>query len=90
MQKKAEQERRLRNIELQKKTIAGKIDAEMKQEYDNYDDMLRRKRDQTLEAQEQTAALRNRLNERKERIKARPAMEGLSKEEQEAMMKNYE
>lgn len=45
-QKKQEQERRLRNIELQKKTIAGKIEADMQQEYENYDEMLRRKRDE--------------------------------------------
>lgn len=52
--------------------------------------MLRRKQDENLKIEEQASALRNRLNERKERLKARPAMEGLSKEEQDAMMKNYQ
>lgn len=41
-QKEAEEAKKLRRIELQKKTFAGQIDAEMKNKYGNFDDMLQR------------------------------------------------
>lgn len=42
--KQTEIERRLRNAELQKKTITNKIDSELKNHYNDYDDMIRRKK----------------------------------------------
>ena len=75
---------------MQKKTIAGRLDAEIRDEYDDYDEMLRRKHAEGHEINEQAQSVRNRLQERRERAKKKPEVEGLSKEEQEAMMKNYE
>jgi len=42
--KHTEQERRMRNAELQKKTITNQIDSELKNAYENYDDMIRKKK----------------------------------------------
>lgn len=44
--KHTEGERRVRAIELQKRTIANEVDAELKAEYEDYEDMMRRKRQQ--------------------------------------------
>lgn len=42
--KTIEQERRMRAIELQKRTIANEVDSEVKQQYTDYEDLMRRKR----------------------------------------------
>lgn len=47
--KHTEQERRIRAIDLKKKNIANEVDSEMKAQYTDYEDMMRRKRDNTLE-----------------------------------------
>jgi len=44
-QKKLEEEKRLHNIKLKKKTVAGQLDAEMNNKYGDYDDLLRRKKE---------------------------------------------
>jgi len=45
-QKKLEEEKRLHNIKLKKKTVAGQLDAELSNKYGDYDDLLRRKREE--------------------------------------------
>lgn len=44
-QKKQEQERRLRNIDLQKKTLQNTFENDLKNKYSDYDELLRRKRE---------------------------------------------
>jgi len=88
-QKKLEEEKRLHNIKLKKKTVAGQLDAEMNNKYGDYDDLLRRKKEDMEKMRDQTEELAQRLAERKERAKNRPKIEGLSKEEQEALMNSY-
>jgi len=80
-QKKLEEEKRLHNIKLKKKTVAGQLDAEMNNKYGDYDDLLRRKKEEMERMKDQTEELAQRLAERKERAKNRPKIEGLSKEE---------
>ena len=43
--KLTEQDRRMRNIELQKKTLTNQVDSELSKQYADYDDLIRRKRD---------------------------------------------
>jgi hypothetical protein len=50
--KQTETEKRLRNAELQKKTITNKIDSELKNHYNDYDDMIRRKKQQQKDVDE--------------------------------------
>lgn len=89
-QKKQEQERRLRNIDLQKKTMQNQFENEIKNKFDDYDDLLRRKRDQQKEMDEDAAALRARIEERQEKIKQGNKDEGLTHEQQEALLKNLQ
>lgn len=88
--KQQEQDRRIRAIELQKKTIANEVDAEMKQSYTDYEDLMRRKRQENLETQNEELAIRKRLVERSDRLKKNNAVAGMTQEEQEAMLKNYQ
>lgn len=43
--KHTESERRVRAIELQKKTIANEIDSELKQQYADFEDLMRRRKE---------------------------------------------
>merc|ERR1712048_23999 len=86
--KKQEQERRLRNIDLQKKTMQNQFDSELKNKYGDFDDMLRRKKEQQKELDEEAANLRARIEVRQEKIKQTTKDEGLTQEQQEALLKN--
>ena len=57
-QKKAEQDRRLKNIDMQKKTAASAHDAELKNMFRDYEDLLRRKKDEQKKIEDEAAALR--------------------------------
>lgn len=87
--KKIDQTRRLRNIDLQKKNIASQIDRELAQMYETYEDMIRRKGIERAELANQMLSLKNRIEERKQRLSKTSQMQGLSKEQQEAMLRNY-
>lgn len=69
MLKHAEQERRIRAIELQKKTIQNEADAELKHEFEDYDDMLKNKRQKQQEQEIQELAIRKRIEERQTKLK---------------------
>lgn len=62
----------------------------MKAIFDDYDEMMRQKHKQKRDAEEQEMSIRKRIQERKERVKKNKVDEGLTKEEQEAMIKNYQ
>jgi hypothetical protein len=87
--KQDEEAKKLRRIELQKKTIAGQIDAELKNKYGSFDEMLSRQQKEKIEMADQTESLKQKLNERKERMKMRPRDEGLTDEQKEALMNDY-
>lgn len=63
-QKKQEQERRLRNIDLQKKTLQNNFENELKNQFTDFDDMLRRKKELQKDLDADAAALRARIEER--------------------------
>ena len=86
--KKQEQERRLRNIELQKKTLQQQFENELSNKFSDFDDMLRRKKEQQKELDDNAANLRARIQERQEKIKQTNKDEGLTQEQQEALLKN--
>lgn len=88
--KHTEQERRMRNAELQKKTITNQIDQDLRNAYENYDDMIRKKKQAQKDLDEQQMSILKRMQERKDKLKKASIVEGMSKEEQEAMLKNYE
>ena len=76
--KKQEQERRLRNIELQKKTLQQQFENELSNKFSDFDDMLRRKKEQQKELDDNAANLRARIQERQEKIKQTNKDEGLT------------
>ena len=88
--KLTEQDRRIRNIELQKITLTNKVDSELNKQYADYDDLMRRKREQQKEIESEQAGLLNRIKERKDKLKKAKIVEGMSKEDQEKMLRNYE
>jgi len=88
--KHTEQERRVRQIELQKKTVANEVDSEMKNQYEDYEDMMRRKRQDNIDAADEELAIRKRIGERQDKLKKNSAIAGMTQEEQEKMIKNYE
>lgn len=79
--KHTEQERRMRNAELQKKTITNQIDSELKNAYENYDDMIRKKKQAQKDVEEQALSILKRMQERKEKLRKANVVEGMSKEE---------
>lgn len=88
--KQQEQDRRIRAIELQKRTVANEVDAEMKAQYTDYEDLMRRKRQENLDNQNEELAIRKRMEERTDRLRKNNAVAGMTAEEQEAMLKNYQ
>lgn len=62
----------------------------MKQQYTDYEDMMRRKRDDAIEAANQELAISKRIRERQDKLKKNNKVDGMTAEEQEKMLKNYE
>ena len=80
-QKKTEQERRLRNIELQKKQLHHQFESDIKDKFGDFEEMLRRKKEKQKEQAEEAAALRLKLEEHKASLKKKNSVEGMSKED---------
>lgn len=59
--KHTEQERRMRNAELQKKTITNQIDQDLRNAYENYDDMIRKKKQAQKDLDEQQMSILKRM-----------------------------
>ena len=68
-QKKVEQDRRLRTIEAQKKQLALTFDAELKDKYGDYDEMLRRKKEKADEQKEEVEFLKNQIEQKRSKLK---------------------
>ena len=51
----------MRNAELQKKTITNQIDSELKNAYENYDDMIRKKKQAQKDVEEQALSILKRM-----------------------------
>lgn len=52
--------------------------------------MIRKKKYQQKELEDQALSITKRMQERREKLKKAHAVEGMSKEEQEAMLRNYQ
>lgn len=53
----------------------------MKQQYTDYEDMMRRKRQENLDSQNEEFAIRKRIAERQDRLKKNNAVAGMTQEE---------
>jgi hypothetical protein len=62
----------------------------MKDQYADYEDMMRRKRQEQTDAADEELAIRKRIGERQDRLKKNNAVATMTAEEQEAMVKNYQ
>jgi hypothetical protein len=62
----------------------------MKESYTDYEDLIRRKRQENLDNQSEELAIRKRMSERTDRLRKNNAVAGMTQEEQEAMLKNYQ
>lgn len=60
----------------------------MKNKFNDYDEMLRRKRDLQKELDDDAAQLRARIEERQQKIKQGNKDEGLTQEQKEALLSN--
>lgn len=89
VQKKQEQDRKMRNIELQKQQLMRQLETEMKNDYADYEQMLARKREEQKQVEDKTASVREKLKERKDRLKKGGIGVGLTKEEQEQLLNRY-
>jgi len=49
--------------------MTNDLDADLKAQFSDYDDMIRRKKQLTVDSQEQELSLRKRIQERKERLR---------------------
>jgi len=87
--KRTDQNRRMRNIDLQKKNIQTTLNDELNMEYNSFEDMVRRKNNEKELLDTEVNNLKKRIEERKERLAKTSQMQGLSKEEQEKLLKNY-
>jgi hypothetical protein len=52
--------------------------------------MIRKKKQAQKDVEEQALSITKRMQERRDKLKKANAVEGMSKEEQEAMLKNYQ
>lgn len=88
--KHTESERRVRAIELQKKTIANEIDSELKQQYADFEDLMRRRKEAASDFSAQEFSILKRIRERQDKYRKNQKVDGMTAEEQERMIKNYE
>jgi hypothetical protein len=88
--KHTESERRVRAIELQKKTIANEIDSELKQQYADFEDLMRRRKEAASDLSAQEFSILKRIRERQDKYRKNQKVDGMTAEEQERMIKNYE
>lgn len=65
------------------------IESEMKNEYNDYEEMLARKREEQKAIEDKTASVREKLKERKDRLKKGGMGVGLTKEEQQQLLNRY-
>lgn len=63
-----EAERRLRNLEVMKQDIMRAIDKEIGDGYSDFDDLLRRKREEEKMLQDRTLSVRTKLQERQKML----------------------
>ena len=71
--KRREQERKARSLGLHKQEALRGIDKELKNKYNDYEELLKRKRDEENQLQDQTQSIRKRLQERRRQMKEQGA-----------------
>ena len=52
LMKQTEQDKRIRNVELQKRTLTNQIESELKNAFETYDDMIRKKKQAQKDVEE--------------------------------------
>lgn len=62
----------------------------MKNGYGDYEDMMRRKRQENIDAADEELLIRKRIVDRQDKLRKNNAVAGMTQEEQEKMLKNYE
>jgi len=80
----------VRAIELWKKTVANEIDSELKQQYADFEDLMRRKKEAASDISAQEFSILKRIKERQDKYRKNQKLDGMTAEEQEKMIKNYE
>ena len=70
--------------------MSNEVDSEMKQNYSDYDDMIRRKREENQAIELEELAIRKRIVERQTKVRQNNQIATMTAEEQEAMLKNYQ
>ena len=68
--------------------MQNQYENELKNRYTDHDEMLRRKREQQKELDDDAAQLRARIEERQQKLKQGNKDEGLTKEQKEALLSN--
>jgi hypothetical protein len=67
--KKREQERKARSLGMHKQEVLRQIDQDLKNKYGDFEELLRRKREEESQLQDQTMSIRKRLNDRRKQIR---------------------
>ncbi len=67
--KKREQERKQRSLHLHKQEVMRQLEGELRNKYTDYEELLRRKREEEAALQDQTLSIRKRLQDRRQKIK---------------------
>lgn len=68
----------------------NQYENQLKEKFKDYDEMLRRKREEKAEIVEEVDSLQKKIEERKDKLKKQNEVQGMTKEEQEVMLKNLE
>eukprot|EP00347_Sterkiella_histriomuscorum_P024098 403332318 len=86
--KKREVDKKIRGIGVQKTEIMRQIQKDLDNKYEDYEDLLRRKRDEEALLQEQALNIRKKLQDRKKKLKEQGVQE-MSQADQKKMIDNY-
>ena len=65
---------------MQKQDFLREVDKEIENQYEDYEDLLKRKREEDGQLQEQTISVRKKLQERRKKIREQ-GVQGLSAED---------
>eukprot|EP00347_Sterkiella_histriomuscorum_P018896 403343756 len=86
--KKREVDRKIRGIEQQKAEIIKQIQKDLDNKYEDYEDLLKRKRDEEALLKEQALSVKTKLQERKKKL-SEQNIQGMSHADQKKMLNIY-
>lgn len=88
--KRLEQERRLKNIDAQKRLLHKEYEQQIKDKYGDHDEMLRKKAELQKQKEEEEASILKQLEERKQKLKQTSKVEGMTDAEKAKMLNQLE